>query len=127
MAVDVAGDVAASMFARRGVGRLWKEIYVLALRGGEWTWLGGGASDGDQDLLADRPAVLPGSRSPGSAAGADPRIMSLSGRGGVLDDGGTDPWSPGTRWISYADLRVKRRCHSCRLPTGYWSFLGTAT
>jgi hypothetical protein len=49
MAVDVAGDVAVTMFARRGVGCIWKEIHVLALRDGEWKWLGGGGSDGDHD------------------------------------------------------------------------------
>jgi hypothetical protein len=39
MAVDIAGDVAITLFARRGVGWIWKETHVLALRDGEWTWL----------------------------------------------------------------------------------------
>lgn len=47
MAVDVAGDVAGTMFARRGVGCIWQETHVLALRDGQWTWLGGaGATRG---------------------------------------------------------------------------------
>jgi hypothetical protein len=58
MAVDVAGDVAVTMFARRGVGCVQQEIHVLALRDGAWTWLGGGGASSDDGLLADRPAVL---------------------------------------------------------------------
>jgi hypothetical protein len=113
MAVDVAGDVAASMFARRGVGRVWKEIHVLAQRDGEWTWLGGGGSDGDQHLLADRPAVLPSSLGLGSEARADPRVMAVSGSGGVSDDGGwTGRWPQSKRWISYAELRVNAQVTS---------------
>ena len=42
MAVDVAGDVALTMFARRGAGCVWEEIHVLALRRGRWHMLGGG-------------------------------------------------------------------------------------
>lgn len=86
MAVDLAGDVAVTMFARRGVGRIWQEIHVLALRDGEWTWLGGGGSAGDQDLLADRPTVLPAFLGHGreSMQGADRRVMGVSGGGGVM-------------------------------------------
>lgn len=118
MAVDVAGDVAVSMFARRGVGRIWQEIHVLVLRDGEWTWLGGGGSDGDQDLLADRPAVLPRFLGLGSAAvlGADPRVMAVSGSGGVFDDGGgTGRSSQSERWISYAELRVNAQVTSVQV------------
>ena len=109
MAVDVAGDVAVTMFARRGVGRMWQETHVLGLRDGEWTWLGSDGSDGDQDLLADRPAVLPGSLGLGSEAvqRADPRVMVVSGSGGVLDDGaGTGRGPQSERWINHAALRV---------------------
>jgi hypothetical protein len=115
MAVDVAGDVAASMFARRGVGRVWKEIHVLALRDGEWTWLGGGGSDGDQDLLADRPAVLPSLLGLGSEAGADPRVMAVSGSGGSDDGDGTGRWPQSRRWISYAELRVNAQVTSVQV------------
>jgi hypothetical protein len=113
IAVDVAGDVAASMFARRGVGCVWKEIHVLAFRGGEWRLLGGGGSNGDPDLLADRPAVLPSSLGLGSETGVDPQVMALSGSGGVLDDGdGPAGWPQSKRWISYADLRVNAQVTS---------------
>lgn len=115
MAVDLAGDIAVSMFARRGVGCVWKEIHVLALRDGEWRWLGSSGSDGDQDPLADRPAVLPGFLGSGREAvqGAEPRVMAVSGSGGVLDDGaGTGRWPQRERWINYAELRVNAQVKS---------------
>lgn len=115
MAVNVAGDVAVSMFARRGVGRTWKEIHVLALRDGEWTWLGGGASDGHEDLLADRPTVLPSFLGLAGKAvtGADPRAMVVNGNGGVHDDGdGTGQWPRSGRLINYAEVRVNAQVAS---------------
>lgn len=118
MAVDVAGDIAVTMFARRGVGRIWQETHVLALRDGQWTWLGSGGSDGDQDLLAERPEVLPwflGLRR-ASGLGADPRVMAIGGSGGVLDDGdGADRSHQSGRWISYAALRVTARVMSVQV------------
>jgi hypothetical protein len=113
MAVDVDGDAAATMFARRGVGRICKEINVLALREGEWTWLGGGGGDDDQDLLADRPAVLPTYLGLG-VQGVDPRVMASNWRGGSSDGGdGTGPSPP--RWISYAEVRVNAEVTSVRV------------
>lgn len=118
MAVDLAGGVAVTMFACRGVGRVWQEIHVLALRDGEWTWLGGGGSAGDQDLLADRPTVLPAFLGHGceSMQGADRRVMGVSGGGGVLDDGdGTGRPPQGGRWISHATLRVTAQVTSVQV------------
>lgn len=70
MAVDVSGDVAATMFARRGVGCVCQEIHVLRRRNGEWEWLGGGGgTGGHDDFLADRPMVLPNFPGPGGALG----------------------------------------------------------
>jgi hypothetical protein len=59
MTVDVAGDIAVTMFARRGVGCIWTDTHVLALHEGQWTMLGGGGATSDESLLADRPEVLP--------------------------------------------------------------------
>ena len=113
MAVDVDGDAAVTMFARRGVGRVVKETHVLVLRDGEWTCLGGGASDGDQDLLADRPELLPRFLGLG-LPGGDPRVMASTGRGGSSDGGdGIGPSPP--RWISYSELRVNAEVTSVRV------------
>jgi hypothetical protein len=60
MAIDVDGDVAASMFARQGVACIWQETHVLALRDGQWARLGGGGASGKQDMLADRSVSLAG-------------------------------------------------------------------
>ena len=115
MAFDMTGDVAATMFARRGVGRVWKEIHVLALRDGEWTWLGSGGSDGDQDLLADRPAVLASLLGFGSEAGADLRVMTVSEQGGVSGGGNGTSRRKSTSWISYAELRVTAQVTSVQI------------
>lgn len=107
MAVDVADDVAVTMFARRGVGCLWSETHVLVKRHGTWHIFGGGGSSADEDLLAHRPAHLPEGRGPSTSGGVDPRIVTVEGGGGVRDHGGRPgrwPWSG--RWISYAVVRV---------------------
>lgn len=109
MAVDVADDVAVTVFARRGVGCLWSVAHVLVKRRGTWHMLGGGGSSADEDLLAHRPATLPEGPGPlpNTAFGVDPRMLTVEGGGGVRDDGGRPgrwPWSG--RWISYALVRV---------------------
>ena len=118
MAVDVAGDVAASMFARRGVGCIWQETHVLALRDGQWAWLGGGGATSDEGLLADRPAVLPGylTLERDAVTRADPQVIVVNGSGGVHDDGGEAERRPGSgRWISYADVRVNAQVTSVQV------------
>ena len=118
MAFDVAADVAATMFARRGVGCIWQETHVLALRDGQWAWLGGGGVSSDEDLLADRPVVLPGYLTMGREAvtAADPRVIVVSGSGGVLDGGDEPDRRPDNgRWISYADVRVNAQVTSVRV------------
>jgi hypothetical protein len=106
------------MFARRGVGCIWKETHVLVNRDGQWALLGGGGATSDQDLLADRPAVLPGHLRlrPDAMECGNAEVIVVSGRGGVLDDNDqTDP-RPGTgRWISYADVRVNAQVTSVQV------------
>lgn len=118
MGVDVAGDVAVSMFARRGVGCVWQDSHVLALRDGQWARLGGGSSNGEEDLLADRPAVLPTSLDiwRDAGIGAAPPNLVVAGSGGVHDDGGqTGRWPWSGRWISYAIVRVDAQVASVRI------------
>jgi hypothetical protein len=118
MAVDMDGDVAASMFARRGVGCIWQETHVLAHRDGQWARLGGGGASSEEDLLADRPAVLPDYLRLGRKAvtGAGAQVIAVSGSGGVLDDRDETRRRPGSgRWISYADVRVSAQVTSVRV------------
>lgn len=115
MAVDVAGDVAATMFARRGVGCIWQEIHVLVLREGKWAYLGGGGANVSDDVLAERPAVLSGHLTvgPGAATSSEPQIIRGNGHGGVRDGGDDTEHRPGSgRWISYGVARVSARVTS---------------
>ncbi len=115
MALDVAGDTAVSMFARRGVGCIWQETHVLVLRDGQWARLGGGGVTSDEDLLADRPTVLPDYLRLGRDAGtgADPQVIIVNGSGGVLDDRDEpDRRRDSGRWINHADVRVNAQVTS---------------
>ncbi|MBM6398818.1 hypothetical protein [Phycicoccus sonneratiae] len=106
LAVDVAGDTAVTMFARRGVGCVWSETHVLTRREEGWHLVGGGGSSGDDDLLAPRPEVLEPPPGPPHAAGPAP-YARVEGGGGVSDGvarAGRWPWSG--RWIGYTELRV---------------------
>ena len=108
MAVDVADDVAVTLFARRGVGCVWSETHVLVRRHGSWHLLGGGGGPGDGDLLAHRPAQLPVPGAlPETTPAVDPGMLAVEGGGGVSDHGARTGWWPrGGRWISYLVVRV---------------------
>jgi hypothetical protein len=109
MAVDVSGDMAVTLFARRGVGNIQQDTHVLVLRDGVWTLLGGGGGSADERLLADRPATLPPHISllgPDVPASSDPRVITASGAGGTRDTRGQFEPSDGGRWISYCVIRV---------------------
>lgn len=80
--------------------------------------LGGGGVTSDADLLADRPAVLPGYLTLGRDAvtGADPQVIVINGSGGVLDDGDEPDRRPDSgRWISYADVWVNAQVTSVQV------------
>ena len=68
--------------------------------------MGGSGNNGDDDLLADRPVVLPAylSSENWSLGGADPGpiVVEGGGGGGVHDGTGVGPG----RWISTASIRV---------------------
>jgi hypothetical protein len=115
MGVDVVGDIAVTMFARRGVGCSLSQSYVLGRRGGQWLLLGGGSDTAGDDLLANRPARLPEepAHAHGAYTGIEPSILRLDGGGGVRDSGGRADWLPWSgRWISYVVLRVSAQVAS---------------
>lgn len=107
MSVYVAGDMAVITFARRGVSCTWHDRHVFALGDdGQWVFVGGSGNNGEDDLLADRPSVLPAylSSEDWSPDGADPGPLAVEGGGGGgVHDGAAI--GPG-RWISTADVRV---------------------
>lgn len=104
IAVDVADDVAVTVFVRRSVGCNVEETHVLARHGGEWFMLGGGGVTAEHDALDHRPAELPEGRR--GAPGVDPRVLALEGSGGVRDGRARSFWRPHGRWISYSTIRV---------------------
>jgi hypothetical protein len=112
MSIYVAGDMAVTTFARRGVGCTWHDRHVFALQtSGQWVFVGGSGSNGQDDLLKGRPAVLPAylssqDQSPGED---DPGPIAAEGGGGGVHDGtGSGPG----RWISTADVRVNAQVES---------------
>lgn len=102
MAVDVAGDFAVTMFARRSVGGNVEETHVLSRYGGVWTMLGGGGGPLADDALERRPAELP----PSAWAPLDglAGIARQEGAGGTLDS--ARMLRRRSRWISNGIVRV---------------------
>lgn len=95
LAVDRDGDVAATMFLRRGVSGIAEvDVHSLELVGGAWRLLGGGSGPGDfagvpRPALADLPAPAE-SRGGGGTARSGPLGWDRS------------------RWVWWAELRVAR-------------------
>jgi len=118
MAVDVADDVAVTLFARRGVGCVLSETWVLAKRGASWHMLGGGSGSADDDLLAPRPARLPDYLGLPLTAGTglDPGLIVIDGSGGVHDSQGrAERWPWSGRWIRHVGLRTSADVESVAL------------
>jgi hypothetical protein len=95
LAVDVHGDIAATLFLRRGVnGETWLDTWVLEQRDGQWFLLGGGSGNGADDFLTDR--------RPAEQLGG---LLQAPARGGVRRR--TSRWWVGAaRVVSYANLLV---------------------
>lgn len=104
MAIDVADDVAVTMFARRSVGCNVEDVHVLALHGGEWMMLGGGSGTADEDALAHRPAELPLGLM--AIPGVNPQIATTEGTGGTLDRHARRLWPTRGRRINNSVVRV---------------------
>ncbi|WP_182348610.1 hypothetical protein [Tomitella gaofuii] len=122
MAFDVDGDVAATMFLRRGAGRVHEEIHILTLRGSTWHLLGGGGAavslDDCEDLLAERPSTLPLATTSSSNAlhGISRRTMTAGGSGRIRDDAGrAGPRTWRGRWIGYSTVLASRRVEWVRV------------
>jgi len=104
LAVDRDGDVAATMFLRRGVsGVPLRDVNSLELTEGGWRMLGGGGGPGDE------------------ATEARPRLADLGSPGVSHGQGGTArSRSSGLRrsdWISWAELRVAEEVAALRVDT----------
>jgi hypothetical protein len=104
LAVDRDGDVAATMFLRRGVSGVPEvDVHTLELTEGGWRMLGGGSGPGDE------------------ATGPRPRLADLGSPAVSHGGGGTARSRRGrlgwTRhdWISWAELRVAEEVSALRV------------
>ena len=97
LAVDRDGDVAATIFLRRGVsGEALLDTHVLERTADRWRLLGGGGGPGDHALGA-----RPGSVEIG--------IAVCHGAGGVARSGNRLlPWRRRDGWTSFAEIRAAR-------------------
>ncbi len=92
LAVDVDGDVAATLFVRRGVsGSPTLEAHTLERRDGTWVPLGGGAGEGQYELFDPRDSIEGLVRHLGGG-------WTLRGRPSPL------PWRQ--KGISHAEMRL---------------------
>jgi hypothetical protein len=93
LAVDRDGDVAATMFLRRGVsGVPLLDVHTLELTGSGWRWLGGSGGSGE-DATEARPRL------------ADLGAPAVSHRQGRSARGDL-PDQPAVDWVSWGGLRV---------------------
>ncbi len=95
LAADRDGDVAATMFLRRGVSGVPElDVHSLELVGGAWRLLGGGSGPGDL-AVEPRPAL------------ADLPAHAVSRGGGGTARSAPLGWDR-SRWVWWAELRVAR-------------------
>jgi hypothetical protein len=104
LAVDRDGDVAATMFLRRGVsGAALPDTHVLVRTAGRWRLLGGGGGPGDQAVLP-----RPGLAEIGAAVSP--------GAGGVArSSSGLLPWRRRDGLTSFAEIRAAREVAALRV------------
>jgi hypothetical protein len=106
LAVDREGDVAATMFLRRGVsGVPLLEVHTLESTGGGWRLLGGGGGPGHE------------------ATATRPRLAELGGPAVSHGGGGTARHRSGafdlfrSTWVSWAELRLAAEVSALRVGT----------
>lgn len=99
VAVDVDGDLAVTMFARRGIhGAVWRDTHTLVRRGTGWQLLGGGSGSTD-GLLQDRSTSVTGGRWIATGGGSTNRDASRA-----------FPFPP-PRFVRYLTARVGADVH----------------
>ncbi|MGY1805004.1 hypothetical protein ACI78T_17115 [Blastococcus sp. SYSU D00922] len=102
LAVDRDGEVAVTMFLRRGVsGVPLVETHVLARTGGTWRVLGGGGGPAYAVLEPRQPL-------------ADLGAPAVSHGGGGVASSGDRPWRR-SDWISYAELEAAAEVAALRV------------
>lgn len=95
LAVDREGDVAATMFLRRGVSGIAEiDVHSLELHDGRWRMLGGSGGPGAA-ALEPRPDQ------------ASLQALAVSRGGGGTARSGSLGWDR-SRWVWWAELRVAR-------------------
>lgn len=105
LALDRDGEVAATMFLRRGVSGVPElEVHALERTAGVWRLLGGGGGPGPE------------------AAEARPRLTDLGGPavshgGGGIARTRTRWWGRSPGWVSWAELRVAEEVAALRVGT----------
>jgi hypothetical protein len=106
LAVDRDGDVAATMFLRRGIsGFPLLDVNTLELTDGAWRMLGGGGGPGDEATAARRRSADLGG--PAVSHGRGGTARARTGRfGGIRDN-----------WVSWAELRVAVEVSALRVDT----------
>jgi hypothetical protein len=106
LAVDRDGDVAATMFLRRGVsGFPLLEVHTLELTAGGWRRLGSGGGPGDE-ATAPRPRLADRGRPALSHGGGGTARARNRWFGWIRDD-----------WVSWAELRVAEEVSTLRVGT----------
>ncbi|GMA30725.1 hypothetical protein [Litorihabitans aurantiacus] len=104
MAVDVAGNYAVTMFARRSVGRTVIDSWVLARRDGSWSMIcGETGSNAAEHRLQYRPARLD--------VGLPPELglsshIATSHTGMARDTGVRSVFRPTGRWVYFTSVKV---------------------
>lgn len=101
LAVDVDGDIAVTMFVRRGVGgESWRDDWALCRSEHGWRLLGGGSGNGMGNPLRDRAAAqLDG-------------LWLWMGSGATNRDAGRLLPIPAPRFIRHTALRVAAQVHA---------------
>ena len=106
VAVDRDGDVAATLFLRRGVsGEPWLDAHALERVGSSWRPLGGGGGNASAQVFEPRRPVA----ELGSVA------EQLGGGGCLRNAGRLMPW--GAKWVHWAELRMAAEVQTLLLST----------